>query len=215
MGVIHFLDPIQDNYLPNILDELYTKRLYFPYLSGKKDLTIVDIGANIGLCSMEFAKYAKIVYAVEPASKIFECLEQNILDNHLENIKTFKTAVSINDGKGVIHFNKNTTMNSLKASVDDKTGVEEVKTITLKKFFEENKITHVDLLKLDIEGLEPEVLCSQPFLDIASMVDVLIFEYHTWSGRVPMQILNCLKDQGFFIKKGITDAEVFICQRIK
>ena len=49
-----------------------------PISRGKKDLTIVDIGANIGLTSYYFKDYAKIVYAVEPAKKHFDCIQKMV-----------------------------------------------------------------------------------------------------------------------------------------
>lgn len=57
---------------------------------------LVDIGANIGLYSLYAAKKGHKVYAFEPESLNFSCLNMNISDNNL-NDKIFAYPIAIND----------------------------------------------------------------------------------------------------------------------
>jgi FkbM family methyltransferase len=61
-----------------------------------KESTLVDIGANIGLYSLYAAKKGHKVYAFEPESLNFSCLNMNISDNNL-NDQIFAYPIAIND----------------------------------------------------------------------------------------------------------------------
>ena len=57
---------------------------------------LIDIGANIGLYSLYAGKKGHKVYAFEPESLNFSCLNLNISDNNL-NDKIFAFPIAIND----------------------------------------------------------------------------------------------------------------------
>lgn len=189
-------------------------KVYQGYLNGQKDLTIVDAGANIGLTTRYFSKFAKDVYSIEPSTKTIEVFNKNTED--LKNIHLIQAALSSEPGEMTFHHNANTTMNSLSPEVEDKSQPEEkVKVITLESLIKDNNIENIDLLKLDVEGEEAKVLCSDSFARIADKIDVLIFEYHTWCNRNPDQIRTTLKDLGFDWAQVPCEATVFVCKRIK
>lgn len=50
-GVIHFKD-WENSYIPNILNEIYLQKIYYPFLVHKKDAVFLDLGSHIGLWSM-------------------------------------------------------------------------------------------------------------------------------------------------------------------
>lgn len=219
MGQIFYPEPIEENYIPNILKEIYMDKVYEPYLRGKKNLVICDLGANIGLTTMYFYRFAETVYSVEPATENFNFLKENIKTNKIENVKLYQMAISHENKEVILHHSANKTMHSLtgdhSAVSNEKPSSEKVKGITIEQFMKDNKIDHIDLLKLDIEGSEPEVLCSDSFRKVADKIDVLVYEYHVWSNRVPSQINNCLKDMGFYVSQLPCEATVFVCTKIK
>ena len=80
MGAIFF--PTEDQmgntikfdslYIPYIYREIYFEGIYIDVLNQKKDLTIIDVGANIGITVQHFQPYAKKLYAIEPSREHFE-----------------------------------------------------------------------------------------------------------------------------------------------
>ena len=69
-----------------------------------KDTLMVDIGANIGLYSLYAAKKGHKVYAFEPESLNFSCLNLNISDNNL-NDKIHAFPIAINDEEKISSLN--------------------------------------------------------------------------------------------------------------
>ncbi len=78
---------------------------------------------------------------------------------------------------------------------------------------EEEKIDHVNLLKMDIEGIEFELFGSESFAKIAPKIDTIVGEIHSYSGRNPMQLVDALKTNGFEFYKVANDAQLFIAKR--
>lgn len=210
-----FFRDFDNCYLPEILKEIYRDRVYDPYLKGKKDLVMADFGANIGMFSYYAHDMAKVIYAVEPSKQHFEVLTKMIEFNGLERVKPIKKALSNKNGKTTFYHNNNTTMFSLKSEVNSlPSESEEVETIDFEQFFIENDIKHLDFVKIDIEGSEAEVFGSSAFDKVADKIDLIMGEFHTWSGVNPAQFANYLRDAGFSFKwADATEASLFIAER--
>lgn len=214
MGVIHFGE-FKNAYIPQIMQEVYINKVYEPYLGGRRDLTIVDVGANLGIVSLYFSDYARQVYAVEPAAVHYDNLLKNIEGNGKKNIIPVKKAISHKNGTEKFYHNANTTMYSLNPAVNNLNESEEVETITLDSFFAQEKIEHVDLMKLDTEGFEAEIVGSEGFSKVADKIDVIVGEWHSWSKIGPNIMISCLKDHGYQFSwvQGV-EASVFVAKRI-
>lgn len=123
----------------------------------KKNMNIVDIGANIGYYALMEAK--KIgekgkVYAIEPFPPNFELLKKNIVLNNYKNIEVFNLAIS--DKKGIAKMyisEKHNLCNMMDSNISD---FVEVPTITLDDFLKNKRIP--DLIRMDIEGFEYYVI---------------------------------------------------------
>lgn len=203
-----------NSYIPNILEEIYRDKVYEPFLAGKKDLTIVEIGANIGLVSYYFSKFAKVVYSIEPAKRHIACIEAMAKQNNINNIKLCPFAISNTNGEEKFYHNPNVTMYSLEDTVNNKDDFEMVQTKTLDVFVTENNIDQIDLLKLDCEGSEGKVVSSDGFREVASKIKVIVGEHHNWCGMSQAQFANCLEDLGFDFKWTVgTEAQVFTAVR--
>lgn len=115
---------------------------------------IIDIGANIGNHSIFFGKIckAKKVFSFEPQCKVFDVLKKNININELENIVSLYNIGLGSEEKKVsleVIDEKNCGSNKLNL---DKSGNIDVK--LLDDIVEER----IDLIKIDVEGMELEVL---------------------------------------------------------
>lgn len=212
-GVIHFED-FENSHIPEILQEIYVQKIYFPFFNGKKDQVIFDLGLNIGLFSFYASKYASTVYAFEPASAIYQIAQKNIEGNHLTNVKAFQKAISTEDGKTTFYHSSNRTMFSLSPTINDNQEKEEVETIRLDTFCKQEKIDHIDFLKCDIEGTESKLFTSESFKNVVDRIDCMVYEWHVWDGSNPSIINHGLMDYGFkTIQKLSSKATVFACMK--
>jgi FkbM family methyltransferase len=146
-------------------------------------LTIVDIGANVGL----FALYMKNlrqdcdVYCFEPAAQTVELLKRNIADD--PRIHVFPYALSNGEGMADLHLHPdNGGENSLK-SVDKSPPGHTIR-VQVKDAATALQcigLTYVDILKIDTEGSEVDILES--LLPLLPYVGVVMLEYHSEKDR--------------------------------
>jgi FkbM family methyltransferase len=210
-----FFHDFPNSHIPEILEEIYTKKVYNPFLLGKKDLIIADWGGNIGLTSYFFKDFAKTVYCVEPSKLHIEAIEAMVKQNKIENIVVCPYAISNTNGKERFYHNDNVTMFSLSATVNPQNDFEEVETITPEEFFTRNKIDKIDLLKLDVEGSESKVVCSDSFKKVADKIKVIVGEWHQWDSQNQQAFQHTFEDLGFtFNWLHNTQASVFTAVKL-
>lgn len=220
---IFFHPPIEANALGHIFEEIYRTGLFESVLPQKKeDSIVIDVGANLGIASYYFSSRFEKVYAIEPSSRHFEMLTYMLDFNEIKNVYPHKFALSIMD-KDEENFYQysNKTMDSLygNLAVNNQTGLvqvgsEKVQLKRLDTFMKEQNIEHVNLLKLDCEGVEFEILGSESFANVASKIDAIVCEVHTYSGRNPNQIVDSLKVNGFTVALVPHDATLLVARRI-
>ena len=136
-------------------------------LPVEKELTFIDVGANIGSTSMNLAKQFENskVYAFEPTFYAYNKFEVNLnLNKELKKrVFPFNSLIS---NKAI----KNNIYSSWKV---DKTNNDEIhkyhggsaksftdNLITLDKFVENQEIKNIDFIKIDVDGNEKYVLES-------------------------------------------------------
>lgn len=140
--------------------------------------TVIDAGANIGLYSLYISEFAKEVYSIEPYSKSYEYLVQNIKDNKKTNIKHYDFALAGTPGERYLNASFRPEDPSGYSLLPMGERIETVKTKTLGKFMRDEGIELVHILKTDIEGLEQEVFSADDFGDVASKILCITGEYH-------------------------------------
>lgn len=128
----------------------------------REGATILDVGAHIGYYTLLFAKRigkGGRVYAFEPSTKTSERLVYNISLNDLANIVTVKAAASDQVGRATINLADGSNTGSTSLHFDSgAVGIEEIETITIDGYLEQQGIDAVDLIKIDVEGHELRVL---------------------------------------------------------
>lgn len=223
MGLSAFMSNLQGfffkdfkiSHIPEILKELYIDKVYAKFVEGRTDMTVVDLGANIGLVSYYFYPFSKKIYAVEPSKDNFEALNKMVETNGMgDKIKPIKVAISHESGVRKFYTDPmNSTSNTLSNELGKlNLGLEEdVTCMTIDELFKQENINSVDLLKLDIEGSEGEVIGHKGFEEVAPKIKALVGEYHQWSNMNPDLLLTTLKDYGFDVKwVPYSDASLFI-----
>lgn len=211
-----FTPPLDTNFFGHIMEELWKSRIYDPYLPQKKEGSVaIDIGANVGLVSYYLAQYFDKVYSLEPSTETMGNLLSMVNFNKLDNITPIQKALFMENGRfGFGGPTNNKTMKSLHmATWQDGKPEEQVEAITLEKLFEDYKIDHVNLLKLDVEGSEMEILGHSSFKNVADKIDTIIVERHSWSGRNPNQLNEAFKNNGFTVETIPNNADLLVARR--
>lgn len=124
----------------------------------------VDIGANAGIYTLTAAATGARVLSVEPNPKALERLRLNIALNGFEDKVTVE-AVGIAEKAGAFMMEldaSNLGGGSLVPGWSARGAEIEVPCLALLDVLRRNAITHVDILKIDIEGAEDRALV--PFL---------------------------------------------------
>lgn len=121
---------------------------------------VIEVGANIGSLSIPISQIIGdngTLYAIEPQQYIYNMLCANIAVNNLNNVKPRLAAIGATD-KDVFLPKMNYELISNFGGVsivDDNIG-DGVHQHTLDDLFSD--LTHLKLIKIDVEGMEPQVL---------------------------------------------------------
>jgi FkbM family methyltransferase len=140
-----------------------------PYLNVRPDAVVLDVGANVGLMTLQFANMAPVgrVYAFEPTHYALERLLRNIslnpgMSDRITVLNAFVSEKS-HDAPSITAYSSWKVDGQRSASdhpvhlgtPKDAAGVPAV---SLDDFIEKQGISHVDLVKIDTDGHEYEVL---------------------------------------------------------
>jgi FkbM family methyltransferase len=181
-------------------------------LKGYNNPVIFDVGAYHGFIARHFRSLFPdaTIYAFEPFCESFQVLKQNTESD--ANIKAINIGFFSVNGSQQFNCNSSAYTNSLLAS--DKDGVntwgegvlETAKVVeanfqTIDSFVDINKVSHIDILKLDVQGAEPHVMigasefCKRKGI---RMIYSEIITQPTYSGQKRLdQVLAAFYDQGF------------------
>lgn len=141
---------------------------------------VIDIGAHIGGTSLLAAGRGAIVYSFEPFKDSFDVLEYNVERNgFFDRIKTFNVGVGDQTiTKLFLHRNMSGTHSNYamqKGLTPDR--YEEVKIISIKDVFNDNKIKRCSVLKLDCEGAETRIIDDLDE-ELIAKIDQISLEFH-------------------------------------
>ena len=129
-------------------------------------MRVVDVGANAGVFTLIAARLVGAtgtVDAFEPSTRDRERLLANVSLNGLSNVKVHAEALGRASGKAVLavagpdHPGHN-TIGGFAYSADARAYELEVDVTSLDDFATAQNLTHLDLLKIDVEGSETAVL---------------------------------------------------------
>jgi FkbM family methyltransferase len=189
-------EPIYMNYKEFFVEGIYNS------LNIDNLNVVIDIGANVGL----FTKYmlyknAKKVFCYEPNKSAFDCLSKNYQNN--SSVFLNNLAVSTNNDKLRLYLDVNNTLvSSAKRNTSD---FYDVDSITLKQILTQHNLEKVDLIKIDIEGMEYELIAHMED-DVFDKVNSFIIEYHdveSMDKSIGVKTLSeKLKEKGYSVKFG-------------
>ena len=131
---------------PHMQDKCLNQFLEWCQIQKKKFNLIVDVGAWCGTWAMSMQKYAKNIQCYEPNKLHFDCLSRNLAP--YTHIKLYNQAVGNVDGF-VNLTEESATQNTRVIFEPGDTKISKLDSL---------ETTGMDMLKIDVEGLEMEVL---------------------------------------------------------
>ncbi len=184
LGVRLWLDPL--NHLGMSLAEgpfeEPVMRIMEKYLGP--GAVFLDVGANEGVHSVYAARLvgaAGTVLAVEPQSRLHAVLDRNFALNGLRNYRLWACALSDHDDATLLlnlYPGLNTGSSSVVARCRFCRALERVRTKTASALIAESGVDRVDLVKVDVEGYEPEVVHGLLPALRERRVRALMVDYH-------------------------------------
>ena len=204
---------MRDGYWRDCLElPVFAKAAYAASEDQSSEVPVVlDVGANIGTCSLLMASQGMLVTAFEPEKKNAAMLRTSILLNRYSlrgNVTLYNLAVSDRVGEDVVRSEKGNMGNSIIAAPD---GAKHAAVVS--KMDVSNRIRllpldyviyhHVHLAKLDCQGSEVHVLRGAKRLLSQNSIDVIRAEFDTSliqaTGSDPSDLLRILWDNHYSV----------------
>jgi FkbM family methyltransferase len=164
-------------------------------------MTVVDIGANVGIYAFSAAQRVGeqgMVYAIEAHSAAVDCLDETCRVNQIENVKVFKNAVGDLNGQVRLVLQSNSELNYIVTDldpIDPDIEIDEVTCVTLDIFVQQLGIDRVEVIKISTEGNELAVLmgCERILTEFAPTI---IYNSYTTKG-INLAAAEYLLDRGY------------------
>ena len=207
-AVAHFTDP--ENHVHTILKQINEERMYDPVFADREDMTVLDLGANVGLFSLYAADSCERVVAVEAVPSTYKITQEITKD--FAQIEAHQFAISHKDADVDFYINENSTTNSLVSHRGEQITVPG---ITVAGLLEKLNMDHVDFVKCDIEGSEVIALTEDTVGAVADKIDFWFVEVHqtnngdvAWPGNLEMnrqKLKTVFENCGYTVEPVIHD----------
>jgi FkbM family methyltransferase len=143
--------------------EAETTRFFQAYL--KTGMCVLDVGANIGYCTLVAASRvgsSGMVHAFEPVEGLRSRLGQHVQLNQLEQRVTIHSE-AVSRASGPIQFFEsgwglNHGLGTTVATANPGSVTRTIPAVTVDEFVRRKSVARVDLIKIDVEGAEADVL---------------------------------------------------------
>ncbi|MFK7946489.1 MAG: FkbM family methyltransferase [Saprospiraceae bacterium] len=138
---------------------VFDKSMDYLLSTIKSEACIIDVGANLGYYTLNFAKVAPNgkVFAFEPHPLNLNKLKKNIALNPFTNITIHDMAVGKENGRLCLEVAEKNNLGTSRV-VLDKSRKQDIQVITLDNFIKGQNISEINVLKIDVEGFEMDVL---------------------------------------------------------
>lgn len=186
-GPLFFRDNFGD--ITNLVDLFYRQEYRVREIS--EEGVILDIGANIGLAAAWFAHYnpGKMIYCFEPLGPNVQLIKLNCPDAQVVQV-----GVGARTDRVKLKVDQDNVMAS-QISCEWDTHEVEFDVITLDDFLKTRGVEQVSLMKIDVEGMEDEVL--QGARQTLENTHQVVMETH--SQTLHQKTIQHLQRTGFYV----------------
>jgi FkbM family methyltransferase len=131
-----------------------------------QDARVLDVGANIGMTALAFSQISPLgqIVAVEPVSKTFQYLRQNIQRAAVPNVRIFNFALGSSEGSVLMQGHpSNFACSFIADNYTIPAGDHFSQRVPIKRLddiFPDLSLDRLDFMKVDVEGFELEVLAG-------------------------------------------------------
>lgn len=183
--------------------EVGTERFFEMLL--KPGMTVLDLGANLGMFTLRALRAGCKVFSYEPTPRTSEILRQNIkVNGFAESGRSYVMQMAVSDVCGSTKLFKNPKMcghNSLFGGEEEMQQSVTVETVTLDS--QQDLLGPVDIIKMDIEGAEYYALYGMRTLLEKNPHVQMIMEFAPIhlkrAGVQPEALLKMVRELGFSI----------------
>ncbi len=163
-------------------------------------MTVIDVGANVGVYTFSAAYRTGNtgrVLAVEPFSGCVQCLQETRRMNQLDWVTVCRGAASDRDGTVRLALQTASELNQVLMESDVAAGeFEQVPCFSLDTLLERERLSRVDLLKIDAEGHELQVLMGSDRL-LKSFSPTILYENIAGSQGSNLPVAEFLTANGY------------------
>ncbi|WP_312075195.1 FkbM family methyltransferase [Chryseobacterium sp.] len=188
-----------------ILNEVYVEGIY--NLIPNEEFTFIDIGMNVGITSLFFAKnnFCNKVFAYEPFEKTFSLGRSNFeLNNFPEKIYPYNYGLGFPERTLNIEYNEkykgSVGINGLASYIEDSSSTQnlqlEIRDIASEIDMIKNQFIGKAIMKIDCEGAEYEIFQRLETQKLISLIDVYMIEWHI---EGPNPLVEILKSNNYKI----------------
>ena len=167
----------------------------------------IDVGASFGYYTTLAANLvgpSGKVFAFEPSPFASKAIEEAVEDAEVRNIMLTKAAVGKEKGSTSLFLPTTQYLHSPSIMPSDPTFAPiQIPVIALDQFEPLQNVPKIKLVKMDVEGYEPDVLAGMEKLIKARRVENIICEFNSWwlnrNSTTPKQLLQRFLDYGYRI----------------
>jgi FkbM family methyltransferase len=127
----------------------------------QEGMTVVDAGANVGyytlLAASKVGSRGRVI-AFEPSPYAFERMTHTVESNQITQVTTVPLALSDQPGEATLYVPIDRRHHSPTMNACDGVYPIPIRAQTLDQYLTDNGVERVDMLKLDVEGFEPNVI---------------------------------------------------------
>jgi len=161
------------------------------YLPKAGDV-VFDCGAYCGMCTYYFSKLVGPtgkVYAFEPDEDNYQIVLSNIRKHHLDNVVLVKKGL-YSHSTTLAFSNRGSGLSKLAGNQTHLVNVSSIEVVSLADAYAQFNLTHLDFVKMDIEGTELEVIWGAKEFLKDKNVRFAIASYHYRDGEQTYKTLE-------------------------
>jgi FkbM family methyltransferase len=183
--------------------------------------TVLDAGANIGCFTLRASRRVGstgLVIAVEPESSNASCLEANLRRNGISNVVIIRNALGAasNETVNIVGTGTTASVEHLGTPIWDPTAGTSrtvVRGVTVDEMVRETSVSHLDIIKVDIEGSEKPVFATDATSQVLATARAIAVEVHDANGSAVVR--NRIGRDGFSYVSPIVLESDFIARAIR